>query len=49
MYIREGDYPGQLPRTIGIEGAGVISECGEEVKDFVVSDRVAFTGLGVRD
>jgi NADPH:quinone reductase len=46
IYQREGRYPGvQLPLALGIEGAGVIVECGAGV-DWKVGDRVAYcTGV----
>ncbi len=33
--------PGSLPHIAGHEGAGVIVECGKDVKNFAVGDRVA--------
>ena len=43
-YHRSGLYPLQLPSGIGIEGAGIISEIGANVKDFKVGDKVAYAG-----
>jgi NADPH:quinone reductase len=42
-YHRTGLYPvPQLPTVIGMEGAGVIEEVGEDVSDFNVGQRVTF-------
>ena len=41
-YHRSGLYPMPVPLTLGIEGAGVIEEAGESVKDLKVGDRVAY-------
>ena len=48
VYQRTGMYPiGDLPKTLGMEAAGVIEEVGEGVEDFAVGDRVAYAmGLG---
>jgi NADPH2:quinone reductase len=48
VYQRAGLYPlGDLPKTLGMEAAGVINEVGTNVKDFKVGDRVAYAmGLG---
>ena len=43
-YHRSGLYPLQLPSGIGGEGSGVIKEVGSKVKDFSVSDKVAYAG-----
>lgn len=43
-YHRTGLYPMELPMTPGLEGAGRISALGEDVSEFSVGDRVAWTG-----
>lgn len=42
VYYREGRYRADLPLTLGIEGAGVITAIGEGIKEFHVGDRVAW-------
>lgn len=42
VYEREGAYGGDLPRVIGVEGAGSVAEVGEGVSDFDIGDRVAW-------
>ena len=48
VYQRSGMYPiGDLPKTLGMEAAGVIEEAGADVEGFAVGDRVAYAmGLG---
>jgi len=48
VYQRTGMYDiGELPKTLGMEAAGVIEEVGADVKGFAVGDRVAYAmGLG---
>ncbi len=48
VYQRSGMYPiGDLPKTLGMEAAGVIEEAGDDVEGFAVGDRVAYAmGLG---
>ncbi|MBT3305430.1 MAG: quinone oxidoreductase [Alphaproteobacteria bacterium] len=48
VYQRSGLYPlGDLPKTLGMEAAGVIEEVGDGVDGFSVGDRVAYAmGLG---
>ncbi|MAF96166.1 MAG: quinone oxidoreductase [Rhodospirillaceae bacterium] len=48
VYQRSGMYPiGDLPKTLGMEAAGVIEEIGADVEGFAVGDRVAYAmGLG---
>jgi NADPH2:quinone reductase len=42
-YQRSGVYPVPTPFVLGLEGAGVVSAVGEEVTDFAVGDRVAWS------
>lgn len=42
VYQRTGLYPGELPRTLGLEGAGEVDAVGEGVEDLAVGDYVAF-------
>jgi NADPH2:quinone reductase len=45
VYHRAGLYKvGRLPFTPGVEGAGVITEVGEDVTELRAGDRVAYTG-----
>ena len=48
VYQRSGMYPiGDLPKTLGMEAAGVIEEVGANVEGFAVGERVAYAmGLG---
>ena len=41
-YHRSGLYKIQLPATIGMEGAGVVTAVGQGVSDLKVGDRVAY-------
>jgi len=41
-YHRTGLYPGVLPLTLGVEGAGVVAAVGPDVSDLRVGDRVAY-------
>src|SRR5512145_2511393 len=43
VYFREGRYPTTLPFINGQEGAGVVTEVGNEVRNVKVGDRVAYT------
>ncbi len=45
VYQRTGVYPGDVPRTLGLEGAGEIEALGEGVEEFSVGDYVAFAGI----
>lgn len=47
VYVREGDYPDTFPITLGIEGSGVVTECGDEVKDIEVGQPVGYMGIPV--
>lgn len=42
VYHRTGSYPGQLPITPGVEGAGVVDSVGPDVEDLRPGDRVAY-------
>ncbi len=44
-YHRSGLYPLKLPIGIGLEGAGVITDIGENVKDFEVGDKISYAGI----
>jgi len=44
-YFRSGLYPvAKLPTILGFEGAGVVTEVGNEVTHLRPGDRVAYTG-----
>lgn len=43
MYHRTGAYRGQLPLTLGQEGAGVVEAVGEGVGEVAPGDRVVFS------
>ncbi|MCQ9616654.1 alcohol dehydrogenase catalytic domain-containing protein [Paenalcaligenes niemegkensis] len=46
-YVRSGLYQTlALPGIPGIEGVGVVTELGSEVRDLKVGDRVAYIHLG---
>src|SRR5215210_569536 len=42
VYQRTGRYPGDLPRTLGLEGAGEVEAVGEGVEEVSPGDYVAF-------
>lgn len=44
-YFRSGIYPVPLPSGIGNEASGVVEAVGAGVTDFVVGDRVTYTGF----
>ena len=44
-YHRSGLYPLKLPIGLGLEGAGVITDVGENVKDFKVGDKISYEGF----
>lgn len=45
VYHRTGLYPLELPRPIGMEGAGVVEAVGSGVGDFAPGDRVAYAAM----
>jgi len=44
-YHRSGLYPLKLPSGLGLEGAGVITDVGENIKDFKVGDKISYAGI----
>ena len=44
-YHRSGLYPLKLPIGLGLEGAGIITDVGENVKDFKVGDKTCYAGI----
>ena len=44
-YHRSGLYPLKLPSGIGLEGAGIITKVGENVKNFKVGDKISYAGI----
>ena len=44
-YKRSGLYTGQLPVSLGEEGAGTVEAVGPDVRDVKVGDRVAWTSV----
>ena len=44
-YHRSGLYPLKLPTGIGLEGAGIITDIGKNVKDFKVGDKISYAGI----
>ena len=44
-YHRSGLYPLKLPIGLGLEGAGIITDVGENVKDFKVGDKISYAGI----
>ncbi len=45
VYQREGRYKVPLPFVLGLEGAGVVTAVGAEVKSLKAGDRVAWTSV----
>jgi NADPH2:quinone reductase len=45
IYHRKGLYPGQLPLTLGQEGAGVVDAVGEGVSEVRAGDRVVYASV----
>ena len=46
-YHRSGLYPVELPSRVGLEGAGIIEKIGPNVKNFKVSDKVAYASMPI--
>ena len=44
-YHRSGLYTLKLPIGLGLEGAGLITEVGSNVKNFKAGDRVAYAAI----
>jgi len=44
-YHRSGLYPLKLPCGLGLEGSGVITDVGKNVKDFKVGDKISYAGI----
>jgi NADPH2:quinone reductase len=44
IYHRKGQYPGQLPLTLGQEAAGVVDAVGADVADVKPGEHVAYAG-----
>ena len=44
-YHRSGLYPLKLPSGLGLEGAGVITKVGENVKDFKIGDKISYASV----
>ena len=44
-YHRSGLYPLKMPSGLGLEGAGVITEVGDNVKDYKIVDKVSYAGI----
>ena len=44
-YHRKGLYPGQLPFTLGQEGAGVVDAVGADVSEVQLGDRVVYASV----
>ena len=44
-YHRSGLYPLKLPSGLGLEGAGIITDLGENVKEFKVGDKVSYASI----
>ncbi|MGO8951275.1 MAG: quinone oxidoreductase family protein [Ktedonobacterales bacterium] len=43
IYVRTGQYPAPLPRTLGTEAAGMVDAVGPDVTDIHLGDRVGST------
>tara|TARA_B110000027_G_scaffold106866_1_gene113623 strand:- start:252 stop:1226 length:975 start_codon:yes stop_codon:yes gene_type:complete len=44
-YHRSGLYPLKLPTGLGLEGAGIITDIGANVKEFKVGDKISYAGI----
>tara|TARA_B100001175_G_scaffold278899_1_gene255770 strand:+ start:1303 stop:2274 length:972 start_codon:yes stop_codon:yes gene_type:complete len=44
-YHRSGLYPLKLPISLGLEGAGIITKVGDNVKNFKVGDKISYAGI----
>ena len=44
-YHRSGLYPLELPTGLGLEGAGIITDIGNNIKEFKVGDKVSYAGI----
>ena len=44
-YHRSGLYPLKMPSGLGLEGAGIITDVGENVKEFKVGDKISYAGI----
>ena len=44
-YHRSGLYPLKLPIGLGLEGAGVITDVGKNIKDFKIGDKISYAGM----
>ena len=44
-YHRSGLYSLKLPSGLGLEGAGIITEAGVNIKDFKVGDKISYAGI----
>ncbi len=44
-YHRSGLYPLKLPIGLGLEGAGIITEVGKNVKNFNIGDKISYAGI----
>jgi NADPH2:quinone reductase len=45
IYEREGGYGGTPPFVAGVEGAGTVTAVGEDVTEFSIGDRVAWSAV----
>ena len=44
-YHRSGLYPLKLPTGLGLEGAGIITDTGDNVKELKVGDKISYAGI----
>ena len=44
-YHRSGLYPLKLPSGLGLEGAGIITDTGANVKEFKIGDKISYAGI----